>query len=78
MSKYGNRPRVVYCASEEQARQMTAADAGSRALVTGPGTLAFHSLLAEHGAGVFETLHVAPAMRGKFRAPCGATIEEME
>ena len=74
--RYGCQPRTVYCSSEEQALEMTAADADSRALVTPPGTLAFHLLIAQHGAGVFHTLHVAPALRGKFRPPVGGTEEE--
>ena len=77
MSKYGNQPRTVFCASADQARELAAADTAGRALVTGPGTLAFHARIAEHGAGDFHSLYVAPEIRGKFATPRGGTIENL-
>lgn len=76
MSKYGNQPRTVFCASAAQATELAAADPAGRALVTGPGTLAFHLRIAEHGAGDFHSLYVAPELRGKFRTPIGGTVVE--
>lgn len=79
MSKYSNRPVTVHCRSEEQARELAAASpTTSRALLTGQGTLAFHLLIAQHGAGEFETLYVAPRLRGTFSSPVGGTVEEAE
>ena len=73
---YTNQPRTVYCTTEEQARTLSTNDRDSRALVTGPGTLSFHRLLAEHGSGEFRSLYVAPGLRGQFSSPCGGIVEE--
>lgn len=77
MAKHNNHPRVVFCQSEHQAQSLAFSDPDGRAFISGPGTLAFHSLLAAHGAGEFTTLYVAPAVRGKFMCPAGAIIEEI-
>jgi hypothetical protein len=74
---YSNKPRTVFCSTDEQVAEMVAANPGSRALTTGPGSLSFHLTIAQHGAGEFETLYVAPAARGKFAPPVGGIIEEI-
>lgn len=67
-------PITVFCRNAEHALQLSAADPDSRAIITGPGTLSFHCHLAEHGAGVFTTLYVPLALKGKFAPPVGGTV----
>lgn len=43
--------------------------ANSRALTTDPGTLKFHALIAQHGAGEFKTLYVPLELAGQTRLP---------
>lgn len=43
-------------------------------MVSGPGTLTFHRLIAEHGAGVFKTLYVPLALKGSFKTPAGGEV----
>lgn len=50
--------------------------ATSRALTSGPGTLNFHALIAQHGAGEFKTLYVPLALKGKFAPPVGGIVRE--
>jgi hypothetical protein len=68
------RPITVFCRDADEALRLSAADPDSRATITGPGTLSFHCHLAEHGAGVFKTLYVPVALKGKFAPPVGGTI----
>jgi hypothetical protein len=76
VSRYTTHPVTVFCASAEKARELAAVDPKGCALVTPPGTMAFHLTLAQHGAGEFTTMYVAPELRGRFMPPCGGTIEE--
>lgn len=67
-------PITVFCRDAEEALRLSAADEDSRATITGPGTLSFHCHLAEHGAGVFKTLYVPVALKGKFCPPVGGEV----
>ena len=66
-----SRPITVFTANSHEAVVMAQVDKDSRALTTGPGTLSFHQLIAEHGAGVFKTLYVPLDLKGKFKTPAG-------
>jgi hypothetical protein len=67
-------PITVFCADADEALRLSAADRDSRAIITGPGTMSFHALLAEHGAGTFKTLYVPLNLKGKFKAPAGGIV----
>ena len=67
-------PVTVFCRDAQQALSLSAADADSRATVTGAGTMSFHKSIAEHGAGAFTTLYVPVALRGSFKPPIGGTV----
>jgi hypothetical protein len=67
-------PITVFCRDTDEALALSAKDSDSRASVTGPGTLSFHTLIAEHGAGVFKTLYVPLALKDKFAPPVGGEV----
>jgi len=67
-------PITIYVTDAERAAELAAADKDSRAMLSGPGTLGFHLLIAQHGAGEFKTLYVPMAMRGKFAHPAGGEV----
>jgi len=70
MTKYPVRT-TIFCVDDDHALSLSAEDKGSRALVNGPGSLYFHRLIAEHGAGEFQTLYVPQRLRGTFVPPAG-------
>lgn len=78
MPKHRPTPITVWCRDGEQAEDMTATNPDSRALTTGAGTLKFHMLLAQHGAGEFQTLFVPLALRGQFKTPAGGIVKYAE
>lgn len=67
-------PVTVFCADALEAVIKAQDDPSARALTTGQGSLQFHKLIAEHGAGVFKTLYVPEAMRGQFKTPAGGKV----
>lgn len=68
------QPRTVFTASAKEALDLAAQDTDSKALCTGPGTLNFHKLIAEHGAQAFRTLYVPVELRHVFRTPAGGEV----
>jgi homogentisate 1,2-dioxygenase len=71
-------PITVFCRDTDEALALSAKDNDSRASVTGPGTLSFHTLIAEHGAGVFTTLYVPLALKDSFKPPVGGIVKYAE
>lgn len=69
------QPRTVFTASAKEALDLAHTDTDSRALCTGPGTLNFHKLIAEHGAQVFRTLYVPVEIKHVFKTPAGGEVE---
>lgn len=69
-----NRPITVYVSDATRAKQLAAQDKNARAMTSGPGTLMFHRLIAEHGAGEFETLYVPAEFKGKWKSPVGGKV----
>ena len=68
------KPITIFVASGAEALRLAQLDEDSRALCTGPGTLNFHKLIAEHGAGAFRTLYVAQELRASFKLPAGGEV----
>lgn len=69
-------PITVFCQDTAEAERLaTMFPADSRALTTACGTLAFHMLLAQHGAGEFQTLYVPVALKDAFKPPVGGLIK---
>lgn len=69
-------PITVFCKDHAEAERLaTMFSKDSRALTSGVGTLKFHVLLAQHGAGEFETLYVPVALKGQFKPPAGGLIK---
>lgn len=73
-----NRPVTVFTASAKEALDLARENADSRALCTGPGTLNFHKLIAEHGAGVFTTLYVPLEIKPLFALPAGGEVRSTQ
>ena len=71
------KPVTVFTATAEQAQLLASANDDSRAITTGTGTLKFHLHIAEHGAGLFTTLYVPLALKGKFMLPAGGEVEHI-
>lgn len=71
-----SKPVTVFCRSDGQTLELSAADKDSRAIVTGPGTLSFHALIAGHGAGDFTTLYVPLRLKGTFALPAGGIVKD--
>lgn len=69
-----HQPITIYVADAARAKALAAADKDSRAMLSGAGTLSFHLLIAQHGAGEFKTLYVPMALRGKFALPAGGKV----
>lgn len=67
--------KTIFCNNPEQAEFLAGEDKSGEAMTTGPGTLKFHSLIAQHASGVFENLYVPVELRGKFVPPCGGEVE---
>jgi len=67
--------KTIFCKNATQAQELAQEDKSGESMVTGAGTLAFHSLIAQHASGVFDNLYVAPELRGKFMVPCGGEVE---
>lgn len=66
-------PITIFC--EDPAHEAWLADdPDSRVMRTGPGTLSFHKLIAEHGAGIFKTLYVPLSLKGTFSPPAGGEV----
>lgn len=78
MNKQRITPITVFCKDADQALRLSRADEDSRCIVTPPGSFAFHAHLAEHGAGVFTTLYVPLALKGKFSPPVGGEVQFAE
>ena len=70
-------PITVFVADKTEAMRRCNLDMDSRALTTGPGTLAFHALIAQHGAGEFTTLYAPLALKGTFAPPVGGEVREI-
>lgn len=70
-------PITVFCQTPEQAIQKARADNSGAALTSGPGTIKFHALIAQHGAGEFKTLYVPLVLKGKFAPPVGGIVREI-
>jgi hypothetical protein len=69
------RPITTFTRDEQEAIKLAAQfPQDSRALTSGAGTLAFHRLIAEHGAGEFTNLYVPRTLRGTFKTPAGGTV----
>lgn len=69
-----SEPITIYVADAARAAALAKTDCDSRAMLGGPGTLNFHLLIAQHGAGEFKTLYVPLAMKGKFAHPAGGKV----
>lgn len=70
-------PVTVFVCDENEARTLASQfPRDSRALTSGAGTLAFHRLIAEHGAGEFKYLYVPCYLRGTFKTPAGGTVRQ--
>lgn len=67
-------PITIFCADAVEASCLAAGDKNSRAMTSGPGTLRFHALIAQHGAGEFKTLYVPAALKGTFKTPTGGEV----
>lgn len=67
-------PVTVFCRDAEEAVALAAGDKNSRAMTKGIGTLHFHSLIAEHGAGVFKTLYAPERLSHQWRQPVGGIV----
>lgn len=68
------QPITTFVRDNEEAVRLAGWDPDSRALTSGVGTLKFHMLIAQHGAGEFKTLYVPLAMRYSFRSPAGGIV----
>lgn len=71
-------PITVFCRDTDEALSLSFNDADSRAIITAPGSFAFHAFIAEHGAGVFTTLYVPVILQGTFKPPVGGEIRFTE
>lgn len=78
MTLRATAPITVFTAHGCEALELAQANSDSRALCTGPGTLNFHKLIAEHGAGEFTTLYVPIALRHLFAVAAGGQVELTE
>lgn len=67
-------PITVFVTEKTEAMRRCNLDKDSRALTSGLGTLAFHSLIAQHGAGEFKTLYVLLSLKGTFMPPAGGEV----
>lgn len=70
-------PITVFCRTHQIAADASVADEDSRFIWSGPGTLNFHALIAQHGAGEFTTLYVPLALKGTFAPPTGGIVREI-
>lgn len=67
-------PITVFVEDAATAEDLTATNPDSRYLTTECGTLNFHTLIAQHGAGEFTTLYVPRYLHGTFRPPIGGRV----
>jgi len=67
-------PITIFTANAAEAISLAAQDTDSRAMTTGPGTLKFHALIAQHGAGEFKTLYAPLSMRPLWQTPAGGEV----
>jgi hypothetical protein len=74
MAKIKSTPITIFTADQEEARLLASREQDSRAMTSGPGTLKFHRLIAEHGAGVFKTLYCPVALKPLWRTPAGGIV----
>lgn len=70
-------PVTVFTKTVEKARELAAKDRDGRALTTGVGTLMFHGLIAQHGAGEFTTLYCPIELKGAWARPIGGKVREV-
>ena len=70
-------PVTVFCVDRQEALDRASQDRDSRAMIGGPGTLNFHSLIAAHGSGEFTTLYVPVDLKGTFMPPAGGIVKEI-
>lgn len=68
------KPITCFTRDAEEAQRLATMFADSRALISRPGTLAFHTLIAQHGAGEFATLYVPTDLKGTFKPPVGGEV----
>ena len=66
--------RTIFCIDAQEAEELASEDKDGRAMVTGPGTLAFHHSIAAHAAGDFFSLYVPLELKGKYVRPAGGEI----
>lgn len=69
-----DKPITIFCADAAEASRLAAGDKNARAMTSGPGTLKFHALIAQHGAGEFKTLYVPAALKDSFKPPVGGEV----
>lgn len=74
MKKFAILPITVFTPDAATAQKLAAETENSEAIISGPGTLNFHKLIAAHGAGDFETLFCPVEYKGKWREPCGGKV----
>lgn len=68
-------PITVFTETPEEARRLAEKDDNAKALTSGPGTLSFHSLIAAHGAGDFQTLYCPKEYRDRWARPVGGAVK---
>lgn len=74
MKKFATAPITIFTPDAQSARELASASKSAEAIVSGPGTLNFHKLIAAHGAGDFETLFCPVEYKDKWRTPCGGKV----
>jgi hypothetical protein len=68
------KPITCFTRDETEAQRLATQFADSRAMTSRPGTLAFHTLVAQHGAGEFKFLYVPCHLMGTFKPPVGGEV----
>lgn len=76
--KLVSTPVTFFTRDVEEAIVLANADPDGQAMTKGPGTLNFHGLIAQHGAGEFTTLYCPIEMVDMFMRPAGSITRYSE